>query len=350
MKRRQFLRAGLIAGAGLVASPALLLSGSRSPHAHGDDATPTPSAGHTPASLELTGTFRQVHDPCIIREGETYHLFCTGAGLMARSSPDLRAWKLHDDVFRSIPAWARQAVPGVSNLWAPDISYFNGLYHLYYSVSTFGSNLSCIGLATTPTLDRTSPHFGWTDRGMVIRSTRTDDWNAIDPNLVLDEDGQPWLAFGSHWSGIKMRRLDPETGLLSAEDETLYALASRAVHPRAIEAPFIIRHEGFYYLFVSFDACCRGVDSTYKIMVGRAQHITGPYVDRAGVPMLEDGGTLVLAGDDHWRGPGHNAVLQEASGDKLVYHAYDARFGGVPTLRISPLEWDADGWPFVPPA
>lgn len=346
MQRRRFLKASILAGAGL-------LAGRLPAPARAQGPTPAPSDGDDtpmPASLELSGTIRGVHDPCIIREGDTYHLFCTGPGLTARSSPDLLAWKLHDDVFKTRPAWATEAIAGLDSLWAPDISYYNGLFHLYYSASTFGSNRSAIGLATTPTLDRESPDFAWTDRGMVIESWLTDDWNAIDPNLILDEDGAPWLAFGSHWGGIKLRRLDPDTGLLSAEDDTLYALASRPEKPRAIEAPFIIRHGGAYYLFVSFDACCRGIDSTYNVVVGRAGRVTGPYVDRAGTPMLEGGGARVIAGDEHWRGPGHNAVLQEDSGDKLVYHAYDATFGGLPTLRISPLEWDADGWPFIPPA
>jgi len=290
-----------------------------------------------------------VHDPCIIREGDTYHSYLHRARADARSSPDLLAWKLHDDVFKTRPAWAAEAIEGLDSLWAPDISYYNGLFHLYYSASTFGSNRSAIGLATTPTLDRESPDFAWTDRGMVIESWLTDDWNAIDPNLILDEDGAPWLAFGSHWGGIKLRRLDPDTGLLSAR--TIRSTRSPAAPKN--RARLKRRSSSAwrrYYLFVSFDACCRGIDSTYNVVVGRAGRVTGPYVDRAGTPMLEGGGARVIAGDEHWRGPGHNAVLQEDSGDKLVYHAYDATFGGLPTLRISPLEWDADGWPFIPPA
>jgi arabinan endo-1,5-alpha-L-arabinosidase len=185
------------------------------------------------------------------------------------------------------------------------------------------------------------------DEGLVVESFATDDYNCIDPNLILDADGVPWLAFGSFWTGIKMRRLDYATGKLSDEDPTLYSLARRYVNHGAVEAPFIIRKGDFYYLFVSFDFCCRGVDSTYYVAVGRSEHVTGPYVDRNRVEMLKGGGTQVTFPTERWRGPGHNAILQEDGVDYIVHHAYDAENQGVPTLRIAPLTWDAEGWPSI---
>src|SRR5207302_6838266 len=101
------------------------------------------------------------------------------------------------------------------------------------------------------------------------------------------------------------------------------------------------------YLFASFDFCCRGVASTYNVRVGRASRITGPYLDRAGIPMLEGGGTLLLSGAGRWKGPGHNAVLHENGRDWIIYHAYDAEDNGAPKLRIKRLGWTADGWPEV---
>jgi arabinan endo-1,5-alpha-L-arabinosidase len=304
-------------------------------------------------SYTLSGAVQQVHDPCIIKAGDTYHVFSTGSHIWWRTSQDLKNWELRGRVFSTRPAWTRKEIPGVDSLWAPDISFYNGRYHLYYSVSTFGSNRSCIGLVTNTTLDPQSPDYRWVDEGKVIESNLTDNWNAIDPNLILDENNQPWLAFGSFWSGIKMRQIDPDTGKPSSDNDELYALARRDQIPGtsgAIEAPFIIRHQDYYYLFVSFDFCCKGTLSTYKIMVGRAKQVTGPYSDRDGKEMLRGGGTLVLQGNERWRGPGHNAVLQEADGDKLVHHAYDAKAVGIPTLRISPIVWDADGWPTVSPS
>ena len=303
-----------------------------------------------PVVLTLEGDISPVHDPAIIRQGATYYLFASNRFadklVPMFCSPDLRRWTLCGNVFDRVPDWALEEVPGARGIWAPDISYFRGRYRLYYSVSTFGKNRSVIGLATNRTLDPTSPDYRWVDEGKVLGSTSEDDWNAIDPNLAVDENGGHWLAWGSFWGGIKMRQVDPATGKLSGSDSKLYSLASRRpLKPPAIEAPFIVRRDGYYYLFVSFDMCCRGKDSTYKVMVGRARKITGPYEDREGKPMLEGGGTLVLEGAEAWRGPGHQAVLHDGNADLLVFHAYDATTGR-PRLQISTMVWEG-GWPRV---
>src|SRR4030095_6430958 len=244
--------------------------------------SPQPLAGQ---NEELAGDIRQVHDPGIIKQCETYYLFSTRAGIAIRCSKDLIRWRLCGDVFAHLPEWAVKDVPGLRGLWAPDVSYFNGKYHLYYSVSTFGSNRSSIGLATNETLDPESEKYRWVDQGKVIGSNVENDWNAIDPNVVFDENNQPWLAFGSFWSGIKLRKLEQGSGKLSSQDQNLYPLASRARtagSSGAIEAPSIIRKNNYYYLFVSFDFCCRGANSTYNIRVGRSRSLTGPYLDRRG--------------------------------------------------------------------
>ena len=311
----------------------------------------SPLVAQQPAG-NLEGDIRQVHDPSIIKEGNTYYIFSTRAGIAIRCSNDMMHWRLCGDVFAHLPEWAVKDVPGLRGLWAPDVSYFNGKYHLYYSVSTFGSNRSSIGLATNATLDQSSEKYRWVDEGKVLSSYPADDWNAIDPNLVLDENDQPWLAFGSFWGGIKLRKLERTTGKLTVTDQNLYSLASRPRTPGtpgAIEAPNIIRKQSYYYLFVSFDFCCRGKDSTYNIRVGRARSITGPYVDREGKPMMDGGGTLVIAGGGRWAGPGHCSVLQENKIAWLIYHAYDTEWHGVATLRIAALQWDSEGWPTISP-
>lgn len=294
-----------------------------------------------PRSLELTGNLG-AHDPVIMPAHGRYYLFATGDNVAAKTSEDLLRWQNVAEVFSatSRPAWLAQQVPGVSNLWAPDISYFGDAYHLYYSASTFGSNRSCIGHLTRPALDSGN----WSERGQVICSNvgTTDNFNAIDPNVVLDQAGQAWLSFGSFWSGIKLVRLDA-SGARSGND--VIALAARPNNGGALEAPFIVRRCGYYYLFVSWDSCCRGVNSTYNIRVGRSASVSGPYVDRDGTNMLQGGGTLVLQGNTRWKGPGHNAVVFTDTAAYNVYHAYDAENRGAPTLRIAELTWDDEGWP-----
>lgn len=311
--------------------------------------------------LELTGDLR-VHDPAIIREGDTFYVFSTGGrrrgGIIPiRRSRDLYNWEYCGAVFEQLPEWATQEVPGTRGIWAPDVSYFNDKYHIYYSVSTFGKNNSAIGLVTNKTLNPNSPNYKWQDQGMVIRSTTGEtDWNAIDGNLILEGKSKAWLCWGSFWSGIKMRRIDRSTGKLSEEDNTLYSIAARprtreqqTTKTDAIEAPFIIKNSRYWYLFVSFDFCCRGAESTYKIMVGRSEKVTGPYVDKEGRLMTEGGGTLLLdaTGGSRWVGPGHCAVLQDVSGDYLVFHAYDSQSQQSRSeLKISTIVWE-NGWPRV---
>jgi arabinan endo-1,5-alpha-L-arabinosidase len=297
-----------------------------------------------------------VHDPVLIRQDSTYYLFCTGFGITVYSSKDRATWKKEKPVFAEAPQWAVKAIPGYrGHTWAPDISFHNGLYYLYYSVSAFGKNTSCIGLATNKTLNPSSPDFKWQDHGKIIQSIPGRDlWNAIDPNLVRDQQGIPWLAFGSFWHGIKLVRLSAD-GTSVADPQEWYTVASRNRNPvlpdsvagdAAIEGPFIFRKDDYFYLFVSFDYCCRGEKSTYKVMVGRSQQVQGPYVDRDGVPMNLGGGSLVVEGDKEWNGAGHSATVTFDGVDYLVFHGYDAADGGRSKLRIEKISW-INGWPVL---
>ena len=305
-----------------------------------------------PEVLALEGDLSPIHDPAMVKDGDTYYVFATNRyqqkDVPMFCSQDLHHWKFCGNVFDGVPAWALKEIPGARGIWAPDVKFVRGEFRLYYAVSTFGSNQSVIGLITNKTLNPASPDYKWVDQRLVFASTKQDDFNAIDANLAVDANGGMWMSFGSFWSGIKMRKIDPATGKLDASDSTLYSLASRPRTAEAkaeIEAPFIVRHDNFYYLFVSFDRCCRGANSTYKTMVGRSDKITGPYVDKTGKPMMEGGGTLLLEGNERWKGPGGQSVLQDPKGDMLVFHAYDGTTGRS-FLQISTMAWE-NGWPRV---
>ena len=308
------------------------------------------------AQKEYNDTLPIVHDPVMIRQDSTFYIFCTGWGITVYSSTDMKHWRRMSPVFATAPQWAVQAIPGFrDHVWAPDISYHKGQYYLYYAVSAFGKNTSAIGVATNKTLETTSKDFKWIDHGKVVQSVPNRDmWNAIDPNLIVDENKTPWLAFGSFWNGIKLVKMNADL-LTVAQPEQWYTIASRqrnfilpdsVAGDAAIEGPFIFKKNNYYYLFVSFDYCCRGEKSTYKMMVGRSENVYGPYVDKGGVPMNLGGGSLVLEGDKNWHGVGHNAVVDVNGTDYLVFHGYDANDRGISKLRIEPLVWIND-WPFV---
>jgi len=290
-------------------------------------------AASPPTTLTLSGNLG-AHDPAAIVVGGTIYLAATG--LTGKTSTDLMAWQAAASPLAR-PAWVTQMVPGATNLWAPDISSFGGMYHLYYAASTFGSNKSCIGHATRAALDSGS----WADHGSVICSNMgtNDNWNAIDPNVVIDDAGTPWLAFGSFWGGLKMVKLD-STGVRA--DTTLYSIAARPNAGGALEGSWVFKRCGYYYLFSSWGACCNGA-LDYNIRVGRSTAVTGPYVDKAGVQLMQGGGTSLVQGNASWVAPGHNAVIVYGGNTYNIYHALKG--GGAATLRISELVWDGDGWP-----
>jgi arabinan endo-1,5-alpha-L-arabinosidase len=292
-------------------------------------------ASNPPQPLTLSGSLG-AHDPAAYVLGSTIYLAATG--LSAKTSTNLTTWN-NAPTPLALPDWAKTAT-GATGLWAPDISYFGGVYHLYYAASTFGSNKSCIGQATRADLATGS----WADQGQVLCSNigETDNWNAIDPNVVVDDAGTPWLEFGSFWSGLKMVKLDPTTGLRA--DTTLYSIANGANSKGSLEGGWVFKRCGYYYLFSSWGACCNGAYD-YNIRVGRGTTVTGPYVDEAGTDLMKGGGTLLVQGDSNWTAPGHNAVITYNNKTYNIYHALKGSSSGAATLRISEIAWTSDGWP-----
>ena len=326
---------------------------------------PTPPAA---TEIAVTGSL-DTHDPALIiddlgtesLEDDVWYIYSTGNGAIGLGSPQVRqsldqgvtwtevgpAWTAKDE-----PYWSRSIVEGVDNFWAPEVYEHDGTYYMYYSASTFGSNTSLIGLYTNTTLDPADPEYRWQDRGEVLRSDGTRPFNAIDPGIVEDADGQPWMVYGSFWQGLFMVPLEWASGKLPGMDGVTedpltqsgvepIKVADRGFPPNAIEAGFITRHGDFYYLFFSRDSCCQGAASTYNIAVGRSADVTGPYVDAEGKLLTEDGGTQVLETEGAMVGPGG----QSMANDYLAFHFYDEDLGGQFQLGLRKLAWTKDGWP-----
>ncbi|MFL1406837.1 glycoside hydrolase family 43 protein [Marinobacter sp. M1N3S26] len=299
------------------------------------DPDPNPGPGNGESEFwELSGNLG-THDPTIAEENGIWYEFQTGPGIYRKISYDGgRFWEPLPSVFGSGLWWWRNYVPGQqgTDVWAPDVKAYNGRVWMYYAVSTFGSNRSVIGLASSPSLAADN----WRDDGAVLSSTTSDNFNALDPDLVIDANNEPWLAFGSFWSGIKLVKLNPSTMKPTGRH---YSLANRS---GGIEAPTIVHRNGYYYLFVSVGKCCEGVNSTYRILYGRSRYVTGPYLDRSGRDMMNGGGSLLDGGNQRWVGPGGQDI---AGTGVIARHAYDASDNGNAKLLINNLVWTDDGWP-----
>lgn len=285
------------------------------------------------------------HDPSTpVRQGDTWWIFSTGNGISTRHSRDLKTWQEGPPVFKEFPAWHRQIVPSQrGHLWAPDIVFHKGLHRLYYSVSGWGKNTSAIGLATNPTLDPGNPACHWKDEGIVVSSTEKDPFNAIDPHVFIDDNGRQWMSFGSFWTGIQLIELDPKTGKAHPDHKQIRQIAWND----SIEAPAILKHGRYYYLFANWGLCCRGLASTYEIRIGRSRSITGPYQDANGRDLATGGGTLFFGSTGDETGPGHASFITERGNTRMFFHYYDRKRGGFATLGSHPLKWNKEDWPEI---
>jgi len=309
-----------------------------------------------------------VHDPVMACEDSTYYIFATGMGIQQMTSKDRKTWTVKPEpVMTVIPKWTRDSVPGFRHhVWAPDVIKYRGRWWLAYSCSTFGKNGSAIGLLSARSLAFPI----WQDEGCIVTSReQRDNWNAIDPCFVIDDQDQPWLVWGSFWDGIQLARLDTTMHIAQGErprtiarrynlndSQTKAALpvnpnppknpTSDFAGPNAIEAPFIYKHGGWYYLFVSWDYCCQGSKSTYRVAVGRSKTVGGPYLDRRGIDMRYGGGDLFIEGDKKaFDAAGHCAAYTFGNEDVFLCHGYSIAHQGAAILIQRPITWTADGWP-----
>lgn len=325
-----------------------------------DSATEDPPVPPCTGNLvNLESDVYHIHDPAIAKEDGTYYIYSSSALASFYTSPDLRTWSEAGRIFEALPDWVLEELPNPDHIGAPDIAYFGGRWVLYYQSHIGGTCNAGIGVATNQTLNPASPDYEWVDHGLVLRSEplfegldlicglREAWYNAIDPHLFVDDDGKPWMVFGSTLGGLFLVDIDPETFRPVQEPEDFVVLAARDLlqEDPIIEGPYIIKRNGYYYLFLSHNRCCQGADTKYKILVGRSRELAGPYVDRDGVPLLEEGGTVLIEREGTLIGTGHADVYSEAGYDYLVHHAYDSARDYEPVLNIRRMDWDDEGWP-----
>lgn len=286
----------------------------------------------------------KVHDPVMIKEGDTYYVFHTGRGIAIKTSKDRINWKNRGSVFsrNNLPAWHKQDIPNQDGiLWAPDIHYRNGKYWVYYSVSAWMNFNSSVGLVTNTTLDSTQPNYKWVDEGKIIGYKNGGEGvNVIDPNAFVDTDGRVWLFYGSYKAGLRLTELNTTTGKL-LNDPPRLTVITRALG----EGVFVIKGPKYYYIFASRGRCCAGLRSTYQIVIGRSLTVDGPYLNKEGKSWVDNNYTVFLAGDSTAPGKGHNGFLTDGDTTFIVYHAYTRAAGGAALLNCKILYMDEEDWP-----
>ncbi|MFG2054596.1 family 43 glycosylhydrolase [Micromonospora sp. NPDC048930] len=343
---------------GVAAVLGLLLAATPAVSAPADPGPPARYAN--PVSARFADTFA---DPAVVRGDDgLWYAFGTSDPLregerqthrvpIARSA-DLADWTYVGDAFAAgqRPSWA---APGAM-FWAPDVRRVGDRWVMYVTVTdttvsgdTFDT---AIGAATAP-----SPAGPWTFAAEPVVAPRPGGgggylWT-IDPSLFIDVDGTTYLYYGSYYGGISVTELSPD-GLRAVGTPRLVAIDNK------FEGGYVLRHDGWYWLFASTANCCAGPATGYSVQVGRSRGPRGPFLDREGqrLDVSRAGGTPVLTQNgNRWIGTGHNAVLTDLSGqDWIVYHAIDRAdpyldepFGvNERPMLLDRLDW-VDGWPTV---
>ena len=294
-------------------------------------------------------TFSSAADPTVIRTDEGFYLYATQTNsywIPIYFSKDLVNWEFKRSAFRKATRPTEDVLPGGGAFWAPEIRYINGKYVLYFSWAKWGDgSISYTAVATSD-----SPVGDFLNAKPLLI---TDDFgsNCID-QFYYEEDSKKYMFVGS-FNGIYVTELTDD-GLSVKRGADGKPVLKKQVCGRAFEGTNIYKKGKYYYLFASINNCCpnNGMDSKYKVVVGRSENLLGPYVDRKGKDMLDNSWELVLEGDgETFFGPGHNSIIipDDAGTDWMIYHSY-VKENGTVGGRLGMLDrivWSADGWPTI---
>ncbi|MGI6074539.1 MAG: family 43 glycosylhydrolase [Fermentimonas sp.] len=275
-------------------------------------------------------------DPTIIKaEDGSFYLYATEN---IRNTPIYKSENLTDWTFLGT-AFTDQTRPDFEpdgGIWAPDINYIDGKYVMYYSMSVWGGEWTCgIGIATSD-----KPEGPFNDQGKLFRSNEIDVQNSIDP-CYIEDNGRKYLFWGS-FRGIYCIEL-ADDGLSIKKGSV-----KRQIAGTAYEGVLIHKRGNYYYMFASIGSCCEGLNSTYTTVVGRADNIFGPYLDKSGKSMMDNNHEILIHKNDLFVGTGHNSeIVQDKKGqDWVFYHAVSVKNPKGRVLMIDQIKWK-DDWPFV---
>ena len=295
-----------------------------------------------PAYVNPVFTAFPVPDPDVIR-GEDGWFYCystesknhaQAVGCPILKSRDLIHWQHAGTIFTETTH--PQITDGNRNVWAPSINKVGGRYVLYYSQPAAGYINYKTGVAVS---DRPTGPF--VNQGVIIDGVEQNVEISIDAYLY-QEGGRNYLFWGSF---RKICVLELTADALSIKDKEHQGFTH--VAGGQYEGSVVHHRGSYYYLICSTGNYAKG--GTYKLVVGRSDKILGPYVDKTGADMKKVKHELVLEGDSVFSSPGHcsRIITDDAGRDWILYHAY-TQTGTYRMLMLDRIEWDEDGWPYVP--
>lgn len=271
-------------------------------------------------------------DPYIVKDGTDYYLYCTQTDVYTPTyqfvrgpifhSTDMVNWTYRGNVFSNYnPTWGTSG----AGVWAPTVLKLGDHWNYYYSLSTGGDTNPGIGVATSST-----PYGPWEHKGKLFFSDEIGVTNSIDPHVFVDDD-KVYMVFGSYGGLISLIELESDGLSLKNgaeyQKENKVALAGFETYAMEnYEASFVLKKDGYYYLFLSTGTCCSGVKSSYHVVVCRSKNLTGPYVDSKGRDMFHPnrGDYVVVPTQGSAMGVGHCAVIQDENNNYwMYYHGYN---------------------------
>lgn len=273
-------------------------------------------------------------DPTIIRVGNSYWTASTSGDWAPEfplfRSADLRHWRAAGAIFPQSPFWAS------GSFWAPELVNDHDQILVYYVGRKQGGPL-CVAVATA---DR--PEGPYADHGPLVCQPD----GSIDPAMARDEEGHPFLVWKEDGNSIGRstsiwaQPLTDDLIHLTGKPKQLIDNDPATWEGGVVEAPYVIRHDGHFYLFYAGNACC-GTACRYAEGVARADHLLGPW--------MKDPENPIIRPNSNWKCPGHGTAVETVSGEEyFIYHAYPAA-GTAYLGRESVLDritW-SDGWPVI---
>lgn len=279
-------------------------------------------------------------DPGVVRTSDRWYVYHTGSYKgghypIEMSTRSLTSWTRVGYIFPrgNEPQWAAG-----QSFWAPEVHRVNDKYIAYFTTREKDTNRFVVGAAVAD-----EPEGPFKDIGQPI--VRNETVGLIDVNYFQDSNtGKKYILWKEDQNDFDPPRPTPiiiqelkADGMTVTGEPKELIRNDRPWEGVLVEAPTLIYHEGWYYLFYSGNIFA--VDE-YAVGVARSRDVWGPY---------EKFTEPIMAQDKDFSGPGHQFVIQDKEGRWHMF--YHARMKAVENssryLMHDFIRFGDDGWPRV---